>query len=349
MTRHFFRNSIVLFFLCFLSSYAAQTPTLGTVSDSHIHTHDIAGAHQHAVSKSLVVARAQGAHTTGQLFSKCTKKSCKNIPLTTGVWLQPVGLTVHQNPGSSTPGFKSRMGALLIGMDSKIRNDIILGAALGYGRSTMNFDANAGKSHVYDKFLALFGTWFTDTWYMEGSFLGGLQNYRVARNTGTGNIFALNHHSGYQLDPHIGVGYIFSSNPYQLRPFATVDYVYSCQYGHQETGAGAADLYISKSNASMLRSEAGITLSRKFIQALSYSKISLQLAAVNKRPLKRGLIIASNGSSFQSSKRITTAFSPGLEAAIFYDDGYSLSAFWIGEYASQYREQEVFIKFRKRI
>jgi len=344
--RRFFPQSIVLLLLYF-SSHAAQTDGLSAISNSHDHIHNVGTSHQQALSKTLTIARMQGAHTTGQLLSKCTKESCKNKPNKTGVWLQPVGLRTNKYSSGSTHGFKSQVGALVLGVDSKIKEDLILGSALGHGHGIMKFNLNAGKSHVYDTFLSLFGTWFGETWYMEGSLLGGLQKYHVARNTGTNNLFVFNHHTGYQLCPHLGGGYIFSMKEYQLRPYVSADYVYSSQAGHLDTGPGAPNVYIDQSDSSMLRTEAGLNLSKKSDYGKFYSKLSLQLAAVNKRPLKRGLIIASNGTSLEPSKTITTAFSPGIEASIVYEDGWSLSAFWIGEYAYQYTQQEVFVKFRK--
>ncbi len=349
VTRSFFRNSIILFFLCSTFSYAAQTNNLNTIAASHRHVHDMAAAHQQSISKGLAVARMEGAHTTGQLVAKCTKDSCKNKPDKTGVWVQPLGLIVRQKNNGSTPGFKSRTGALLVGVDSKIKEGLILGGALGYGSAVMSFNLNAGKSHVYDSFLTLFGTWFGDIWYTEASLLGGLQKYRVARNTGTNNLFVFNHHRGYQISPHLGGGYIFSRREYQLRPYATADYAYSSQTGHLDTGPGAPSIYIEKSDSSMLRLEGGFNLSKKSDHEKFYSKLSLQLAVVNKRPLKRGSIIASNGLTYQTTKKAATAFSPGLEAFLSFDDGYSLSAFWVGEYATQYTQQEIFIKFRKTL
>ncbi len=347
MIQNYFQQSIILFFLLSSLSHATQTDSFSKISDSHRHIHDIAAAHQQAISKTLTVARMEGAHTTGQLFRKCTKDSCKNTPNKTGVWLQPVGLRTDKKNRGSTPGFKSRAGALVLGVDSKIKEDLILGSALGYGHGIMKFNLNAGKSDVYDMFLSLFGTWFGDSWYMEGSLLGGLQKYRVARNTGTNNLFVFNHHRGYQLCPHLGGGFIFTLKEYQVRPYAAVSYAYSYQAGHLDSGPRAPNIYIDQSEASMRRTEAGFNLSKKYNYEKFYSKLALQLAAVNKKPLKRGLITASNGTIYQPSKRATTAFSPGLEASIVYEDGWSLSAFWIGEYAYQYTQQEVFIKLRK--
>jgi hypothetical protein len=311
--------------------------------------HDIATTHQQAVFKTLIVERAQGAHTTGQLLSKCTKDSCKKQPNKTSVWLQPLGLSIRQNNRGSAPGSKSRTGTFLIGMDSKIKDGLILGGALGYGHGIIDFNLNAGKSRVHDTFLTLFGTWFQDIWYVEGSFLGGFQKYRVTRNTGTNNIFSSNEHGGYQVCPHLGGGYIFPLKGYKIRPYATADYAYSYQAGHLNKGPGAPDIYIDHSESSMLRLETGFNLSKKYDYEEFYSKFFLQLSAVHKQPLKRGFIIASNGTSYQSSRRATTAFSPGLNASVFFNDGYSLSAFWIGEYASQYTQQEVFLKFRKTL
>jgi hypothetical protein len=118
------------------------------------------------------------------------------------------------------------------------------------------------------------------------------------------------------------------------------------QYGYQEQGVGAD--YFKESTASMLRSEVGANISKVYEGDGFRWRPGFTLSAVNKKPIKKGKIVSSSGASFESTTKTTTSISTGLESSIHFDDGYALSASWIGEYCSQYTTQEAFLKFTKK-
>jgi len=266
-----------------------------------------------------------------------------------GIWFQPFGIVNRQVANGGSPGSKTRTGGLLAGFDYKSRYDIIWGGALGYARTSQNFDSNAGKMGVKDKFLTVFGTWFRGPWYLEGSLLAGLEKYQGIRNTGptNNNIFVSNHHEGYQFSSHVGGGYTFEQRESKLKTYATFDYTYAAQYGYQEQGTGGS--YFKQMYATMLRSEVAANLSMEYDCRGIYWKPGFTLGVVNKKPVKKGAILTSNGASFESTRATTTNISPALESTIRFGDGYSFSAVWIGEFGSQYNMQEALLKFTKKL
>ncbi len=265
----------------------------------------------------------------------------------TAVWVQPFGMTLRQGTEESIPGYKTRTAGVLAGFDHKFRYDIIGGVALGYARTKQNFEDNAGHGNVKDRFLSFFGTWFRGPWYVEGSLLMGLETYQGVRNTGINNTFVSNHHGGYEFSPHVGGGYTFDLKGFKLKGFANLDFAYSAQYGYQETGTNG--IYWSQSSASMLRTEVGGELSHTYEFTNVNWRPVLSLSGVNKRPLRKGTIVSPTAGSFKSTQKTTTNISPGIASTWQFNDGYSFSAAWMGEFGSQYNLQEVFLKFSKKL
>ncbi len=290
--------------------------------------------------------------TQGGLMNAAQDTTRKWSPARTdkaGIWFQPFGMVNRQGANGGSPGSKSRTAGLLAGFDYKSRYDVIWGAALGYARTTENFDSDAGKTGVKDKFATVFGTWFRGPWYVEGSLLLGLEKYQGTRNTGptNNNIFVSKSHDGYQISPHVGGGYTFEVKGSKLKPYVTFDYTYASQYGYQEQGVGG--MYLKQMDASMLRSEVGANISKHIEFDTFMWKPGFTLAVVNKKPLKKGTIVSSSGTRFESTTATTTNISPALESTIRFEDGYSFSAAWIGEFGSQYNMQEAFLKFTKKL
>ena len=235
-------------------------------------------------------------------------------------------------------------------MDHKPRYDIIVGGGLGYAGTQMNCDSNAGKMRINDKFATFFGTWFRDKWYVEGALVAGMENYRGYRNTSannSANTFAANKHGGYQLTPHVGGGYTFDvKDGYRLKVFGSFDFSYCHQQGYQETGPGA--LFIKSGDASMLRSQGGVTLAKTYVFESMEWEPAIGLGVVNKKPIKKGVIETGSGTSFESTTVTTTDIAPSLESMVRFTDGYSLGVTYSGEFGSQYSSNQVAVKFTKK-
>lgn len=290
--------------------------------------------------------------THGAMMAESQKNAQVWSPVrteTTGVWVQPFGMIARQVAEGGNVGYKTRTGGLMAGFDHRICSDVILGAGVGYAQTRLNFDSNQGKTSVRDKFLTFFGTWFRGPWYLEASLLMGSEQYRGNRNTGQNSVFAENSHGGYQFTPKIGGGYTFDVDGMKLRTYATFDYAYSAQDGYQETGAGASNLYWKHSTASILRSEAGINLTKVYEFEDCSWKPGVTLSLVSKRPIKKGTITSPSAGSFESTTVTTTDIAPGVESTWQFTGGYSLSASWTAEFGSQYSLQEASVKFTKKL
>jgi hypothetical protein len=266
----------------------------------------------------------------------------------TGIWVQPFGMVLREVAQQEQPGFNSKTAGLLFGMDHKLRYDLIVGGAIGYATTKQSLDQNSGKTSVRDRFIDIFATWFRDAWYIDGALLLGYEQYNQSRNVGN-NVFALNHHAGFLLTPRLGGGYTFSTKVGKLSVFANFGYTYCKQFGYQETGANANDLYVKSSLATMIRSEVGTSVAPEYSWLHLNWKPKFALSLVNKKPIRKGTIATANGSSFEGSKASSTNISPALYSILSYEDGWSLSAGLIGEFGVRYNMGEAFFKFTKKL
>jgi uncharacterized protein YhjY with autotransporter beta-barrel domain len=266
----------------------------------------------------------------------------------TGFWAQPFGMILREAAQQGQPGFNSRTAGVLFGMDHKLCYDLIIGGAIGYATTKQSLDENSGKTSVRDRFINLFASWFKDTWHLDGALLLGYEHYNQSRNVGN-NIFALNHHAGFLMTPHIGGGYNFTTKAGKLSVFANFDYTYCKQFGYQETGANVNDLYVKSSLATMIRSEVGTSISQEY----SFSHVNwgpkFSLSLVNKQPIRKGNITTASGSSFEGSKASSTDISPALYSTLTHEDGWSFSAGLVGEFGVRYNMGEAFLKFTKKL
>ena len=266
----------------------------------------------------------------------------------TGIWAQPFGMILREATQQGQRGFNSRTAGILFGLDHKLHYDLIVGGALGYATTKEYLHQNPGKNFVHDRFIDLFISWFRDAWYLEGSLLLGYEHYNQARNLGN-NVFASNHHAGFLITPHVGGGYSFMTKAGKLSAFANFDYTYCKQFGYQERGGNVNDLYVKSSLATMIRTEVGASFSQEYsITELDW-KPKFALSLVNKKPIRKGNIIATNGASFEGSSASSTNVSPALYSTISYEDGWSLSAGLIGEFGVRYNMGEAFLKFTKKL
>ncbi len=243
----------------------------------------------------------------------------------TSLWAQPFGVVLDQGTVDGVPGFSSRTGGILFGMDHKVNPGLLVGGGLGYAYTKMSIDQNLGKSRVKDKFGTVFASFFGDEWHVDLAVVAGLQHHRGYRTVQGTNLQVESQHNGYQVMPHIGGGYTFGMNDcYQIHTFAQLDYVYSHENRYQENGANILNYFIEAHESRMLRSEVGFHVAQICDLETAQWLRSVKLSLINKAPLKKGPILSSYGDSAQSTNLNTTFISPGVKSALQYADGFSV-------------------------
>ena len=113
----------------------------------------------------------------------------------------------------------------------------------------------------------MYGTWFDENAYIEGSLSYGMQSYDSRRNIVVGAISrtAIGDYDGDTWAAHLGGGYRLGFQDLALQPYISLDYYNSHQDGYQERGAGSMNQIIQSSDSEALIGEIGVSLDKHFV------------------------------------------------------------------------------------
>jgi outer membrane lipase/esterase len=124
---------------------------------------------------------------------------------------------------------------LIAGVDYRVTDSFVLGGAISYGDTHSNYDQSLGNVKAATTGVAAYGTYYVDTWYVDGFAAYGSVNYDSTRNifipSNSLTIPAINTSAtskpkGDQWSFSIGAGRNFESGSMVLTPFARLGYIY---------------------------------------------------------------------------------------------------------------------------
>lgn len=286
--------------------------------------------------------------------AKLAKRNEKHV-----LWATGVGEFSHQNAQEQNPAFRVNTGGELTGYDYYGFENGVIGAALGFARSNIREEQNAGNGSVNYYTASIYGTGYIENAYIETSLWGTYNKYRNKRHVsylGT-SVFspgldanAKSSHRGYQIAPHLGLGYDINwiGNKFTgvLEPFAVFDWVFTSENGFSENGPSALNMHQRHRTSSMLRSEVGMNGYESWKGNWGVFILRETLSYVNKKPFNTGKIRASivgapGSFTVESFTKAQNLFSPALEVFYRATNGGFCSLTYEGEYGSGYSSNEV--------
>lgn len=265
------------------------------------------------------------------------------------IWFQPFGSVLRQDPMYGNLGVTAQTWGGIFGADHNVNGELSVGAGIGYANTDLGFDLGGGKGRIKERFITMFGTWAREGFHVDLSLVGGLQKSKGYRTISGSSLRANNQHDGYQFTPSLGGGYQFLIEGYQAEVFAGFSYAFSHQGKYQETGAGTADLTVTGTNASMLRSEGGGRISTTYDYEAGRLKIGAKLGMVNKMPIQKGNIVTANAGTFETTTKPQNYLSPGVDGKFEWDNGFSAGFSYNSELGSKYVANEVLLTLKKRL
>jgi len=84
-------------------------------------------------------------------------------------------------------GFEFDSYGVTTGVDYRFNDQMIAGVALGYSSSEVDIDSNFGSTDTEGNNITAYGTYFTDTFYVDASLTSGSYEYKGVRNIDYGN------------------------------------------------------------------------------------------------------------------------------------------------------------------
>lgn len=270
-----------------------------------------------------------------------------------GLWTHALGYFAKQKDLKNTVGFRSKTAALMIGADRRLSKTIFAGLSMGYSQTHLTVNHNEGINRLQSYFMSVYSTWYKEKFYLEVSAVGSLNCYSLARKIQipTLSTYASSRHKGYELTPHVGIGYEMTLSSFMLEPFGNVDFAMSHEKGYKETGV--IQQHIAARNSYLLRTEGGLNISRDIPFESYLLTPSLKVSYIYKKPINNGPVIATfsgAGSSYSlpTSKTPLHEFSLGTEARVRFKNNLFLSASYNGEFSRSFKAHEFTLKLGKR-
>lgn len=192
-------------------------------------------------------------------------RACKPQEQTWGVWVDAYGDFLQQDRQHEQYGFHAATGAALAGIDGHATPHLHLGLGGAYSRTHLKWAGSHGNSHISSGYGFAYGTWNVRHFFLEGSFVGGYNNYKANRHIGFLAIdrHAKSNHHGYTLAGRLTGGFPFKAGRAEIAPLLSLDYDFLHQTSFKEHGAQSLNLHIHQKNANLLRAEAGFRVTRR--------------------------------------------------------------------------------------
>jgi len=142
---------------------------------------------------------------------------------------------------SNEEGFDADSWGITAGVDYRFRDDLILGIAGGYNKSSTDIDRNGGDLDTDGYSVSLYGTYFRgENLYLDGILTYGNNNYDQNRNiryqvadTLVAQTASADY-DGHQWSAALGGGYSLSNGPWSYGPVARLEYVSADVDGYSE-------------------------------------------------------------------------------------------------------------------
>ncbi len=147
-------------------------------------------------------------------------------------------------------GFQSELKGLVVGLDYRFSDSLVLGAAAGHTKDEANFINEAGFLKTNSNSLNLYGTWVpTESGYIDGYLGAGKSDINNQRRVIFGLLppgTASGETSGNQIMAGLSAGYKADFGRINLGPFINLDYIKTTIDGHDESGTTGLELRYSE-------------------------------------------------------------------------------------------------------
>lgn len=169
-----------------------------------------------------------------------------------------------------TPGYDFNTVALTAGTDYRLRDNLYLGAAIGYNEVDADFDVGGGVE-IASYSLSLLGTYFyEDLFYLDALVTYGHSNVDTSRqltysdSSGDINRSARGESDGTSFGVGVGTGLDFTRGRWVFGPHLGFSYSDTSVDAFNETGAGGLNLALPETVSRSVTANAGFHVSTTF-------------------------------------------------------------------------------------
>lgn len=199
--------------------------------------------------------------------NECLPIKSEDRPYT--LWIEGTGFFASQKHQHQTTGFDPYGGGVTLGLDRNILDSCQIGGGVAYTYTHVHQHSDTGHSNINQEYLFTYFTWSNKQFYIDTALWGSLLQIHNVRDIHLHgwNFTSTSNPKGWQLTPHLEIGYSYSWRPnpqknfeLTLGPFVMVDWVNNWQHRYQEKGKSPFNIVQESHHSSFLRSEGGLRL-----------------------------------------------------------------------------------------
>jgi autotransporter-associated beta strand protein len=264
-------------------------------------------------------------------------------------WMAPFGAFSSQHRIKHQPAFKTGTGGFALGVDGPIADCVLLGGAVGYTYTFLDWQGSRGRATIQSPYAGLYTNGRSGNFYAQGALFGSYNHYQASRrirfdeiNLVEINRKAKNTHGGGSLMANVEGGYLWQVNSYLLSPFVHFDYLFLHEGGFKEHGAKSLDLVVKSKNSDLLRSELGLAANRCFSFASNKVSPSFKLSVIRESRFQGKHYTArlnNTDENFRVKGMNPSRTLGGASAGFVFlipDENCTLSTQWTGEFAPHF-------------
>ena len=181
-------------------------------------------------------------------------------------WVRALAGTTVLEGDAFAPGSKTRQSGLIAGLDARLSPNWLIGAALAYATPDVTEEVSGSSIRQRSAYANVYGRFTVGNWHADGVAGFGSDRTSAGRNIQIVGLArsAQADFSGTTANAYIEGGYTFRIGEALAQPLLAVGYIRSKTKGFTESGAGAANLVVSPSTETSLKSTVGARFARRF-------------------------------------------------------------------------------------
>jgi uncharacterized protein with beta-barrel porin domain len=179
-----------------------------------------------------------------------------------GGWFRALGGFGNIDGSHGAPGIDSYGGGFMAGYDRALTDNFLLGAAVGYTRTSIQDDDHSSAT-IDTPRVSLYGSYHLGGFALDSSVGYAFDRIDSHDQSAVGD--ANSKHDAHEISAALQASYTVTlPNAFVLTPHAGLDYLHIFEDGFNEHGAGAFDLQADSNQTDSLRPQIGAGISRSF-------------------------------------------------------------------------------------
>jgi autotransporter-associated beta strand protein len=204
------------------------------------------------------------------------------------VWGNFSGDFLRQEGQSENVGYSADTFGVTSGIDGQVSPNLLLGAALGYDYSWLDWSNSRGHGAISSIYLGPYFTWFNHRVFTNVSLLGSFNRYEASRHISFPSVdaHAKNHHNGKGLIGHFDIGVLlYPTTDMSFSPIIGLDYIHIWEQAYTEHGAPGLNMRVLSTQASLFRTELGLEIAKCAILVHNKWTHDLKLSWIHQFPM----------------------------------------------------------------